>query len=858
MRIKSLIIILVPLVLTSCEMASVVEWGSDCPGNSETGKLSYIGDEYCNAENTECHFFDTNDKESVYDFSIHFRLNRCPNEYPKCVNEDDTYHCEAQTNCAPNQFACELETGSTLCVDPASTSTCGAQADKCNEEYFGGQDCSMRGSSICAYRDGEYSCQCASGAKLCGSYCLSPAANETCGANDCDADNYGGDDCTEYEDVRTCRFSDGKYSCQCRDGDIMCDGKCVTPSTDPWHCGAKGACTSDDPEDDDYSGTNCDSGNGICSAGLCKCTSGQIWCSVNGEEQPRCVSPYDPETCGAQLLYETEECESIQCKKGQSCSFSNDTFSCIQVECEESEHLCKIDGVRMCTPLSDPNNCGTCGMKCERRKGVHAHGNLCKSTGDDDYDCTLLCDEGYTNCKPDDDFDPECVDLNRDLDNCGECGKSCSLEESCIDGICKKTECLPTQCATKDANNKAICMNMDFMCGANCDNCFLIDEDSKCNVQQGKCAYTKCKNNQHPIYSGDQIVSCEDNSASACAPSASLPNDPIVDCNASKPANVSSMDCSSDGTCIPVACAPGYHLNGHTCEANSKTACGSTDGAVKSCLGSHVEDANCNNNGECIVTQCASGYHIHSNLTSCVQNSTEACAPPNRSDTTNCNTLSNVESAKCTSQGTCQVTNCKSGYHITDATQSSCSPTSASSCAATNSYSVKDCTTSYKKSCSGGTCVCASGVENYDNTACVNEACKGVPGIQSGNALTKSWFNHNYSDYACNATSCLPGYKRQQQNNTEAWTCLPPSSQVNCGSLGYLYTSSDGHCIAQHNGKNGHAHCKDNYRHYILACLHKDVCCGTRNTSMSLATDFLCTNCLAQGKTCNISSGKCQ
>ena len=73
MRIKSLIITLVPLFLTSCEMASVVDWGSDCPGNSDLGRLSYIGDENCNAENTECHFFDTNGKE-IWNYIVYFLL----------------------------------------------------------------------------------------------------------------------------------------------------------------------------------------------------------------------------------------------------------------------------------------------------------------------------------------------------------------------------------------------------------------------------------------------------------------------------------------------------------------------------------------------------------------------------------------------------------------------------------------------------------------------------------------------------------------------------------------------------------------------------------------------------------------
>ncbi len=919
MKLKSLFVLFITCFMTGCSMESVVDWGADCPPSQQEGKLKYIGGISCNAEHTSCVIADPDGQSRTYDFSKNFEIHRCPSEFPKCVQDEEEgdFYCEAQKTCADGYFSCDLDNGKTICVDPAASTTCGADESKCSEPNHGGQNCNEFGMSTCVQRDGKYFCQCASGSKLCGSYCLNPSLNETCGANDCSAPNYGGDDCTEYSDVRECRANDeGIYSCQCRKGDILCDGKCITPSSDPSFCGAKGDCTGTDPDDENYKGLDCDSGSGKCTSGLCTCSSDQIWCIPEGSEMPQCVSPNEDQTCGAHLIENTNECAITLCAPGQSCTFRDNEYKCIQTKCPDSDmQLCTIDGTPQCISKHDPMNCGVCGMKCETYKAVHAHGSDCQKNDNGDYECTFACDAGYTDCNESDPFHPECVDLMLDLDNCGSCGNVCKKGELCENGVCTKSNCKPNQCETTDANGIVICLNDENHCGSKCENCQSLT-DHKCDTEIGKCVPGGCKSNQHPIYSGTRLTGCEDNSLSKCAPPTRKADEPIEDCNAKKPGYATSMACSEQGECIvlvcsgnnhiakdkkscvpntpqecgsgnststrscivsPIAaaecsngncnvtnCIAEYHIKNNICEKNSPTLCGPTNGTAKSCIISNVAEAKCSADGKsCIVTKCATGYHINSTQTGCDKNSNISCAPINSNKPVNCNTaIANSATTECSASGTCLVTKCAAQYHIGSSDKNSCAKNTNAKCAAPNSYTTTDCTKTFKKECSNaGSCKCESGIVNYDGNACVPKVCKGVPGIKEGKKLSKNWYSGK-DDYICNAIKCVDGYKLTKQSGESAWTCRPKESKYNCigSKYGYKYKDSDGYCKAMNpnTGKNGHAHCQDKFRHYILACLHKDVCCGTRNTDMSKATDFQCTNCKAQDKTCNMKKGVCE
>ena len=68
--------------------------------------------------------------------------------------------------------------------------------------------------------------------------------------------------------------------------------------------------------------------------------------------------------------------------------------------------------------LSDPSNCGACGLTC-------AQGHVCQ-TGV----CVLSCQEGHIDCSG------TCRDVMTDQYNCGTCGMTCAAGYTCIDGAC--------------------------------------------------------------------------------------------------------------------------------------------------------------------------------------------------------------------------------------------------------------------------------------------------------------------------------------------------------------------------------------------------------------------------------------
>ena len=853
MKTKALILAMLASSLTGCEMAAVSDWGADCPGLSSEGELGYIGDKDCNADEPICTFSDSDDPDRKYDFSKNFEISRCPAEFPRCVFEDALdaedpdapdaviYHCEPKKSCADDQFACELDNGQTKCVDPKAITTCGASESKCDKKNYGGQDCSKFGMSTCVEDGDSYACQCLSGTKRCGTQCLSPSSPETCGADDCDKENYGGDDCTAYDDNRECQeFKKGKYRCQCRKNDVMCDSSCITPSSDQRHCGAKGKCSSGDPDDEDFEGEDCEAGKGICKNGVCTCTSDQIWCIPQGSNTPQCVSPLDPKTCGAHLIENSGRCEFTACDEGKACRSTSDGYQCDVSECvDPSTQMCPVNGSMECISKLDPLNCGFCNAKCESQTNGFAHGNECKFDGSD-YKCNFVCIEGYVNCPPGDEFSPNCINTKSDRNNCGECGKACQTEEACIDGHCQTSTCLANQCQTQDANGKPICDNSDAKCGSNCDNCLNLSNQAHC--VDGTCVYSGCEANQHPLYNGTQISGCENNSVSKCAPLTIKVGDPIVDCNASMPQNAASMECSSEGQCIVTACTNNTHIaaDHKSCVANTPQACGSgTSTSTVDCT-SGGNSATCND-GSCSITSCNPGYHL--NGQNCEINTQTSCGPTNGPGQ-NCLT-NNVASATCSTSGQCIVTNCSPGYHI-NSSLTGCERNSSSSCAPSNSSNTKSCN---GLTCSNsGECECGSGlVLNWNGSACVDRACMGVPGIQQGTALTANFYNGADPDYACKAITCAPGYERYTQET--AATCHPTGGSC----PGYKASNCTG-C----GGPSGCSmnSCQGGYRFYVNACLEYDVCCGT-TSDWNAASYYRCTNCRAQGKQCDTGSGTC-
>ena len=205
------------------------------------------------------------------------------------------------------------------------------------------------------------------------------------------------------------------------------------------------------------------------------CPPSQIACLFSDSSALQCVSPADPQTCGAHRINGTNQCEMTVCSPEQICVKQENRYQCTERD------DCTTPGMQLCTSHDhltcisklDPQNCGECDHNCLNAAGNNAHGNDCKLI-DETYICTFECDAGYTNCPPGNEILPECARLDQDIHHCGACGHQCDADERCIEGQCQKQPCPANQCETKDAAGEQVCINTDSLCGSACDDCLAL------------------------------------------------------------------------------------------------------------------------------------------------------------------------------------------------------------------------------------------------------------------------------------------------------------------------------------------------------------------------------------------------
>jgi hypothetical protein len=268
--------------------------------------------------------------------------------------------------------------------------------------------------------------------------------------------------------------------CNCPQGTVLCDGRCVATAVDPLHCGAcntrcgtgqecvGGACACPNngafcggacvrPQSDNAHCGACDNacvGGSACEMGACVCPMGQRLCGAG--PMAACVDTQTSDAhCGA--------CGTA-CTGGQTCTAG----ACA---CPMGQTLCGGQCVRT---DSDRANCGACGTVCPSPQ-------LCSAGR-----CTLACDTGLTSCAAEGGA-MVCANTRSDTNHCGACGQRCGSGQRCVNSACV-CETGETACGTGSA---AFCIDAQTdvrNCGACGNRCA-----TQTNASGATCAGAMCR-----------------------------------------------------------------------------------------------------------------------------------------------------------------------------------------------------------------------------------------------------------------------------------------------------------------------------------------------------------------------------
>ena len=573
--------------------------------------------------------------------------------------------------------------------------------------------------------------------------------------------------------------SDDFDSAQCSDGIRKCNdnvlSKCIAGK---WHK----IKTCDDTTQCNNQTGECDPIGSICIDGTWKC---------NDNVLSKCES-------GDWILKQT-------CDKNTLCNV--DIGECTpvvlpEIKCQSNEHIF----ANRCEP-DDENHCGTHTNDCTKLSGW-------KSGSCIDKQCyAYKCATGYHLASIIDANGNEKTICEQDThDACGSINTQCGADEICAQGVCTD-KCQPGEviCNGSCINPKT---NTQY-CGADpsCRSFATCSGTEKC--VDGSCLLSSCAHNEtlctkngqkvcvdvngnNPYHCGacgstcvdteiakatgcnqgkctyicyDNNINCGSNTEPLCMPRERLKRDPLNcgKCNKACEAN----ELCQDGQCLVNSCI------GNACHYNN--ACVNlNDHCGTQCLNCSVANnasAGYCQNGTCVITACANGYHLSTDGT-CEIDSATACPNGQASATVNCNAIEYTQRGICEDK-ICKAKSCKANAHVEG---NICVPDTVGACgpSKTNCRQIPG----WKAGeCKNGVCVatacrlgfCLNTLHGKCTSAQNNSTC----GVDGG-ACQSCTIKHVCSAGACVDKKCVGNVCQQKTEAGQEDICQ--NDNTHCGS----------------------------------------------------------------------------
>ena len=432
---------------------------------------------------------------------------------------------------------------------------------------------------------------------------------------------------------------------ECRTGQISCNGVCVDPLTSPTNCLAKGNCSDDNPESENYKGFVCAGAKEVCltwgegdnlqgKCAISDCSGEETLCATNSNEGNKCINinSDDEKNCGACNYacssHPVPNATSNECRAGE-CLYQCDT-GYINVSASST-----ASGINCIDPKSNSEYCGATGSEEGQTGEKCATGQVCV-----DGECVQnSCSGSQTLCSTS--AGNQCVEIKgSDTENCGACGYSCESGKpvnTTVDG-CVAGEC-QYQCTAGLVNVSASstatgikCVdpkNDNTYCGAEGASATGVACESGKVCVDGKCVQNSCSGSETlcSTSSGNTCINIKGSDTANCGACG-------YSCESGKPVNTTVKSCST-GTCQYQCTAGLVNVSASStatgikcidpksdntyCGATSSSSTGTTCGSGKVCV-----------DGKCVQNSCTGSETL------CSTSSGNTCINIKGSDTANC------------------------------------------------------------------------------------------------------------------------------------------------------------------------------------------------------------------------------